>query len=813
MKKKSMKSNIFNNNFKLLIENHVLKDNKYIPNISKKVKLIYILIIFLILTHISLILYKIIFLKYPIYNNLKNYFIKDTYRLAFVFGTRPEAIKLFPLIKQLKNNSIFRCIIINTGQHKEMIKQILKSLDMDDSIDFNLNIMKKNQSLAELTSKVISELDNIYNLIDPNAVIVQGDTTTSFSAAITAFYRKIPIFHVEAGLRTHNIYFPFPEEFNRVTIDDLSTLYFAPTDWSANNLLKENKISSNIFITGNTIVDSLKLTLNKTNPSKYIKNILEKAKLSCLPETNCKIILLTCHRRENYYKPIYNIINAVQKLLKEFQDIIIIFPLHMNPNIRQSIKEAISESIFDNLIKGEIIKQTNYSYLNRFKIISPLNYIDLIHLECTSYLIMSDSGGIQEEAVSIGKPILILRENTERPEAVESGCAFLVGTSSNTIYHYAKLLLENNNLYKNMSYNHNIYGFGNSSRVISNIIHNYFKKIENKSSSSSFNITNFNNILYQYDKSILINDNTFISNYKNNIYDIVIVLTVWKRNNLERQLIQIKNQSIIKNKKTNIIIFQNSNHTNIKDIVEKWNKTYKFSYNVDITFIQSPIETGYFGRFIIPLTSSVNDNTYFIICDDDVIWGNRYFENMIRVVNQGSLATRNGRIITENFGEEIKAFTNENQNKQICYNEDIEYDFGGHIWAGRISWLRKAWNHIPVSLEHSEDFWLSAVLKVFYNITTKSPKCPCPKGKPITPDLCAASDTSALNHNNAIIGEYQISQSTRDRLIKEITLKYNYQRLISTKPEYVKNISELYFHSDTFFNLSDLIWKDALWWQ
>lgn len=805
------KSNISNNNYKLLIENNILKDTKYIPNITKKAKLIYLLIIILILTHTSLLLYKILFNKYPFYNNIKKYFIKNTYRLAFVFGTRPEAIKLFPLIKQLKSNTNFTCITINTGQHKEMIQQILNSLNMDDSIDFNLNLMKKNQSLSELTSKLISELDIIYNLIYPNAIIIQGDTTTSFSAAVSAFYHKIPIFHVEAGLRTHNLYFPFPEEFNRVTIDDLSTLYFAPTDWSANNLLNENKISKNIFITGNTIVDSLKLTLNKTKPSRHIKNILNKAKLSCLPEINCKIILLTCHRRENYYKPIYNILIAVQKLLKDFPDIIIIFPLHMNPNIRQSIKDAISESIFENLIKGEKIKQTNYSYLNRFKIISPLNYIDLIHLESSSYLIMSDSGGIQEEAVSIGKPILILRENTERPEAVKSGCAFLVGTSSNNIYHYAKLLLNDNNLYKNISKNHSIYGFGNSSIIISDIIQNYFKIFRNK--SYSCNITDFNKILYKYDNSNLITNNYLKNDDKNNIYDIVIVLTIWKRNNLERQLIQIKNQSIIKNKKTNIIIFQNSNHINIKDIVEKWKNTYKYSGNIDITFIQTPIETGYFGRFIIPLTSSVNDNTYFIICDDDVIWGNRYFENMIRVVNEGSLATRNGRIITENFGEATKAYTNKNHNQQICYNEDIEYDFGGHIWAGRISWLRKAWNHIPISFEHSEDFWLSAVLKVFYNITTKSPKCPCPKGNPIIPDLCAASDKSALKHYNAIIGENQISQNTRDRLIKEIILKFNYTRLILTKPEYVKNMSKLYFHSDLFFNLSDPIWKHALWWQ
>ena len=191
--------------------------------------------------------------KYSFYNdyNLKKYFIPNTYRIAFVFGTRPEAIKLFPLIKELKKNKEFICIVINTGQHKEMIQQIFYSLKFDNSIDFNLNIMEKNQSLAKLTSKSISELEKLFNLIAPNAVIVQGDTTTSFSAAVSAFYQKIPIFHVEAGLRSHNLFFPFPEEFNRVSIDDISTLFFAPTDWSANNLIKEKKDINNIFITGN----------------------------------------------------------------------------------------------------------------------------------------------------------------------------------------------------------------------------------------------------------------------------------------------------------------------------------------------------------------------------------------------------------------------------------------------------------------------------------------------------------------------------------------------------------------------------------
>ena len=742
--------------------------------------------------------------------NVKKFFIPNTYRIAFVFGTRPEAIKLFPLIKQLKEYRQFKCITINTGQHKEMIQQILNSNKVDNLIDFNLNLMKKNQSLAKLTCRIISELENLYNLIHPNAVVVQGDTTTGFSAAISAFYQKIPIFHVEAGLRTHNYYYPFPEEFNRVTIDDISTLYFAPTEWSASNLLKENKKSSNIFITGNTIVDALKLTLNETIPSNNIKNLIKRAKLLCIQKNDCKIILLTCHRRENHFKPIFNILNAVQQLLKKFSDIVVIFPFHLNPNVKQSIKDAIPNLVYDDIIKGKKIEIQNFQHLNRFIIIPPLNYVDLVHLESASFFIMSDSGGIQEEAVSIGKPLLILRENTERPEAVKSGCAFLVGTSFDKIFHYSSLLLTNNYLYENISKTQNIYGYGNSSIVISKIIKNYF----NISSEIpfSFNISTYNNILSRYDNSISNNNNLEINDQQKDIYDIVIVLTVWKRNNIERQLFQVKNQSIIKNKKTHIIIFQNSNHINIEDIMLKWKKSDRFSQNVDIDFIQSPIETGYFGRFIIPLTSSVSDNSYFFICDDDIIWGNRYFENMIRVVNEGSLATRNGRIINEKYEEKIISKIGVN-GEQICFNEDIEYDYGGHIWAGRISWLRKAWNHIPFSLENSEDFWLSAVLKTFYNIPTKIPKCPCPEGEPIIPDFCAATDSSAIKHETPLIGKFKIKNDIRRKLIKEIAKKFNYEPLIFSKPTYVKNIYKKYFYGDKFFNLSNYMWKDVLFWQ
>ena len=797
---KIIPKNGFNNKYECMKENF---------GFFIKKKFICFLLIALILIYASGLLFN--HNKCNLYIDSKKYFIPNTYRLAFVFGTRPEAIKLFPLIKELKENKNFICIVINTGQHKEMINEILVSLKMNDIIDFNLNLMKNNQSLVKLTSSIMIELEKVYNLINPNAIIVQGDTTTAFSAAVSAFYQKIPIFHVEAGLRTYNIHYPFPEEFNRVSIDDLSSLYFAPTEWAASNLLKEYKNSSNIFLTGNTIVDTLQMTLNNTLQSKKIKKLIKKAKSLCISKDNCKLILLTCHRRENYFNPIYNILNAVQELLKNYNDIVIIFPFHLNPNVQQSIKNSIPVIVYDDIIKGKKIKMKEYLYLNRLLIISPLNYIDLVHLESKCYFIMSDSGGIQEEAVSIGKPIIILRDNTERPEAVKSGSGFLSGTSYEKIYNYASLLLKNKDLYQKISKPQFIYGKGNSSTIISDIIQNYFENnIEKK---NSFKHLNYTDILFRYDNSVVKVNNSISIDYQNDLYDIVIVLTVWKRNNIEKQLIQVKNQSILKNKKTNIIIFQNSNHVNINKIVNKWKQSDMFSDKVDITFIQSPIETGYFGRFLIPLTSSIRSNSYFFVCDDDVIWGNRYFENMIRVVNEGSLATRNGRIITENYEEIEVAYGGGYVSKQICYNEDIEYDFGGHIWAGRISWLRKAWNHIPFSLKNSEDFWLSAVLKSFYNIPTKIPKCPCPEVNPIIPEMCAGSDKSALKHENANVGISTISAELRAKLVKEIVIKFKYMPLILYKPEYVKSIHKKYVFGDNLFNLSDILWKDILFWQ
>ena len=768
-----------------------------------------------IIQTIKLIILFICFLPLSLYHDYyyNPYHINkqnDKNYIVIVLGTRTEAIKMIPIIKQLKKSKNIKCITINTGQQKKMINQILMSLKMFDSIDIELNMIQKNPSFGELTSRTILKFDKIFSSIQPDAVIVQGGTTTSFAAALSAFYQKIPIFNVEAGIRSHNLYCTFPEEFNKLGIDDLSTLYFAATESDASNLIKENKNPNKIYITGNTLVDTLKTILENTSPSKYINSLLNRVMLRC---KDCKIILLTCIKKVYYWEQIINILKVVQKLLENFNDIIIILPFNSNSYNIQSIKMGLPEIIFDSIIKGKEIMNPNFLYFNRFFLIKPLNYIDLVHLQSLSFFIMTDSSEIQEIAEMIGKPALILKENTEKLEGIKVGLSILSGTCPEKIFYYASILLNNQTLYKRMSLHHKIFGPGNSSNIIINKIEDFFfnKKLSKShgGNKNELNIFNYDKIISQYDSSI-INSSRIVQ------YDLVIVLTVWKRNNLNKQLMQIKRQSILNKKRTNIIIFQNSNHVNIDNIVEEWKKPGTFLDSVNITFIKSPIETGYFGRFISPLTSSVTSNTYFIICDDDVIWGDKYFENMIRVVDEGSLATRNGRLLNTNNLESVPNQDIYVNNVQVCYDEDIEYDFGGHIWAGRISWLRKAWSHIPITLENCEDFWLSAILKTFYNISTRTPKCPCPIENPIKPELCAASDDTAAIHVDSSIGKSNVNGTLRGKIINDIVNHFNYKPLIYSDPNIIEKIKNKFIFGNKsypLFDLSDILWKNALFWQ
>ena len=354
-----------------------------------------------------------------------------------VFGTRPEAIKMAPLVKALEKDSRFKPIVVVTGQHRQMLDQVLKVFSITP--DYDLNIMEQEQTLTSITMKVLAELDAVLKIERPDMVLVHGDTTTTFSASLSAFYNQIAIGHVEAGLRTWDKYSPFPEEMNRQLTDVMTDLYFAPTNQSKENLLKENHPDNKIFVTGNTAIDAMRYTVT----DEYNADILSKDK---------KNILITMHRRENLGESMENVFHAVNRLVAEFEDIQVIFPIHKNPAVRKLAADTLTK-------------------MDRIKIIEPLDVIDFHNIASRCYLILTDSGGVQEEAPSLGVPVLVLRDTTERPEGIVAGTLKLVGTEEDSVYKSTKELLLNMELYKKMSTAKSPYGDGYASERILDAIY------------------------------------------------------------------------------------------------------------------------------------------------------------------------------------------------------------------------------------------------------------------------------------------------------------------------------------------------------
>ena len=363
-------------------------------------------------------------------------------KVMTIFGTRPEAIKMAPLVKELEKRNEIESIVCVTAQHREMLDQVLNVFDIKP--DYDLNIMKQGQTLSEITSRVLLGLEEVIKKENPNIILVHGDTTTTFAGALAAFYNSVDIGHVEAGLRTWNKYSPYPEEMNRQMVSCMSDINFAPTELSAKNLIEEGKNKENIYVTGNTAIDAMKYTVNP----EY-KNDL----FGWLGDS--KFILLTAHRRENLGEPMYNIFRAVKRIVEENEDVKVIYPIHMNPKIREIANEVIGDN-------------------DRIKIIEPLEVIDFHNFINRSYLILTDSGGIQEEAPSLGKPVLVLRDTTERPEGIGAGTLKLVGTNEETIYEETTKLLTNQVIYDTMSKAVNPYGDGHASeRIVDAIIEKY----------------------------------------------------------------------------------------------------------------------------------------------------------------------------------------------------------------------------------------------------------------------------------------------------------------------------------------------------
>jgi UDP-N-acetylglucosamine 2-epimerase (non-hydrolysing) len=362
-------------------------------------------------------------------------------KILCVFGTRPEAIKMCPIIIELKKHPEIQTVICLTGQHKEMLLQVMDIFDLHDY--YNLNIMRPNQTLTTITIDVLKEFENILIEEAPDLVLVHGDTTSSFSAALAAFYRKIPVGHVEAGLRTYNKYSPFPEEMNRTLTSKIAELHFAPTKNNEQNLINEG-IKKGIYVTGNTVIDALKTTIKKDYQ-------FTTERLNEINYTKSRIILVTAHRRENMGRPLVNICNALNSLITDFQDIIIILPVHPNPVIQKTVRGILQNK-------------------QRLYLIDPIDVEEMHNILSRSYLVMTDSGGIQEEAPSCGVPVLVLRKETERPEAVEAGTVKVVGIEERDIYQAAKLLLDNKSEHEKMAHAVNPYGDGFSSQRIVNII-------------------------------------------------------------------------------------------------------------------------------------------------------------------------------------------------------------------------------------------------------------------------------------------------------------------------------------------------------
>ena len=359
-------------------------------------------------------------------------------KIMLVFGTRPEAIKMCPLVNELKSRNDAETIVCVTGQHRQMLDQVLKAFNVIP--DYDLSIMKDKQTLFDITTNILNKIKKVLEEVKPDVVLVHGDTSTTFVTALACFYLQIPVGHVEAGLRTYNIYSPYPEEFNRQAVGIVSKYNFAPTELSKQNLLNEGKKEESVYITGNTAIDALKTTVRKD----YSHPELEWAKDS-------RLIMITAHRRENLGEPMKNMFRAIKRVMDEHPDVKAIYPIHMNPVVRQTANEILGND-------------------DRIHIIEPLEVLDFHNFLANSYMILTDSGGIQEEAPSLGKPVLVMRDTTERPEGIAAGTLKLVGTDEDIIYNNFKTLLEDENEYKKMSNASNPYGDGFACKRIADIL-------------------------------------------------------------------------------------------------------------------------------------------------------------------------------------------------------------------------------------------------------------------------------------------------------------------------------------------------------
>ena len=367
-------------------------------------------------------------------------------KVMSIFGTRPETIKMAPVVHELEKREEIESIVCVTAQHREMLDQVLKALKVKP--DYDLNIMKQGQTLSDITTRALKGLEDVIKEVKPDIILVHGDTTTTFAGALAAFYQQVAVGHVEAGLRTYNKYSPFPEEMNRQFVGIVSDMNFAPTERSKNNLLREGKKEETIYVTGNTAIDALNLTVDE----EYSDEITEWI-------GDDRLIVLTAHRRENLGEPMYRMFKAIRRIIDKYDDVKMVYPVHLNPLVVKAANEVFGDS-------------------EKIKLIKPLEVVEFHNLLSRSYLILTDSGGIQEEAPSLGKPVIVLRDTTERPEGIDAGTLKLAGTEEETIYQMVDELLSDSMEYEKMSKASNPYGDGNASeRIVDAIIAKFSKSI------------------------------------------------------------------------------------------------------------------------------------------------------------------------------------------------------------------------------------------------------------------------------------------------------------------------------------------------
>lgn len=360
-------------------------------------------------------------------------------KIMVVFGTRPEAIKMCPLVNEMKKQSNLNVVVCVTGQHREMLTQVLDIFNVIPNYD--LSIMKDRQTLFDVTTNILNKIKDVLMMERPDICLVHGDTSTTFVTALACFYMQIPVGHVEAGLRTYDIYSPFPEEFNRQAVSIIAKYNFAPTETAKNNLIKEGRDPKTIYVTGNTAIDALRTTVKEDYQNEYLKWA-----------SDSRLIILTAHRRENLGTPMIHMFRAIKRIVDEYKDVKVIYPIHMNPEVRKIADQELGND-------------------DKIKIIEPLDVVDFHNFMAQSYLILTDSGGIQEEAPSLGKPVLVMRDTTERPEGIKAGTLKLVGTDENIIYREFKKLLDDNEEYDKMAHASNPYGDGHAcERIVKELI-------------------------------------------------------------------------------------------------------------------------------------------------------------------------------------------------------------------------------------------------------------------------------------------------------------------------------------------------------